>query len=163
MFDSFNDNHHDHVSPSQQTNGPDFVDIEIPHSVGIANSLEPTTPSVRIVSMQDSNTATTTHGGDDARREPVMDRTTTMRVSPCHPFSFLPLLPFLLPLLYTGLPFCVLPSRPRPSPDLPACGSNSCATSWKRASTSTNSLLILAPHMPLQTYLDFNAIYIVYP
>ena len=49
--------------------------------------------------MQDSNSATTTRAGGSARREPVMDRTTTMRVSPCHPFfSFLLLLPFLIPL-----------------------------------------------------------------
>ena len=55
-------------------------------------------PFVSSACMQDSNTATTTRAGGDARREPVMDRMTTMRVSPCHPFlSFLPLLPFLLP------------------------------------------------------------------
>ena len=55
-------------------------------------------PFVLLACMQDSNTATTTRASGDARREPVMDRTTKMRVSPCHPvFSFLPHLPFLIP------------------------------------------------------------------
>ena len=42
--------------------------------------------------------ATTTSASGSARREPVMDRTTTMWVSPCHPFSFLSIPPSLLPL-----------------------------------------------------------------
>jgi len=51
MFDTFdNDDHHNHDSP-------DFVDVEIPHTAGVASSREPTTSSARIVSMQHSNTA----------------------------------------------------------------------------------------------------------
>ncbi|KAN0115668.1 hypothetical protein V8E52_004802 [Russula decolorans] len=51
-------------------------------STGIASSRKPIPPSVTIVSMQGSNTTTTTRAGGGARREPVMDRTTTMRVKP---------------------------------------------------------------------------------
>ena len=54
---------------------PDFAHVKIPHSVGVANSPEPTTPPVRIVAMQDSNTATTTRACDGARvMNPVMDQ-----------------------------------------------------------------------------------------
>ena len=133
--------------------------------------------------MQDSNTATTTRAGGDARREPVMDRTTTMRVSPCHPFfSFLPLLPFLLPLPCMVLccenvcarktlskpsfffqtpdyPLVCSHCGPSPSCDLPACTSNPCATCLgRRASTSIQFTPHACPHVPLQTYLDFNTI-----
>jgi hypothetical protein len=81
-FDSFNDDdHHDHDSPGQRISSPDFVDVEIPHAAGIASSRKPTPPSVPIVSMQDSNSATTPRAGAGARWEPVIDWTTAMRVS----------------------------------------------------------------------------------
>jgi hypothetical protein len=35
--------------------------VEIPHTAGVASSREPTPPSVRIVSMQDSNTASASY------------------------------------------------------------------------------------------------------
>jgi len=47
MFDTFdNDDHHNHDSP-------DFVDVEIPHTAGVASCREPTPPSVPIINMQD--------------------------------------------------------------------------------------------------------------
>lgn len=50
---------HDHDSPGHLISHPDFVDIEIPHTAGVASSRKPTPRSgVRIVSMQVSNTAT---------------------------------------------------------------------------------------------------------
>jgi len=56
-------------------NNPDFAHVKIPHSVDVANSPEPTTPPVRIVAMQGSNTATTTRACDGVRvMSPVMDQ-----------------------------------------------------------------------------------------
>jgi hypothetical protein len=133
-------------------------------------------PFVSSACMQDSNSATTTRAGGSARREP-----TTIRVSPCHPFfSFLPLFPFLIPFPCmvlccenvcarrtlanpfffsdTVLPAYVLPLRPRPSCDLPACTSNPCATCLGRRASTSIQFTHPCPHVPLQTYLDFNAI-----
>jgi hypothetical protein len=39
------------------------------------------TPSVHIISMQDSNSATTTRAGGGVHREPMTNRATTMRAS----------------------------------------------------------------------------------
>ena len=130
------------------------------------------------MSMQDSKIALTTCAAGRARREPVMNRTTTIRVScsayACHPI-FLPSPPSLSPsapvygfvlrkLLHFGDPrqplfllfrnrilACVLPSQAgHPSCDLPAYNPHSCATCFgRRASTPILSLFILA-HVPLQ-------------
>ena len=61
-----------HDSPGQRISSPDFVDVKIPHTAGVASSREPTPPSVPIISMQDleqqdSNTAATTRAGGGAR------------------------------------------------------------------------------------------------
>ena len=190
MFDSFNDDdHRDHDSLGQRISSPDFVDVEI-SALCWCCQLPRTHNTLRShrqhAAYRTRIPATTTRAGGDARRERVMDRTTTMWVSPCHRFSFLSVLPFLLPLPCvdlccesvctwrthantsffsdTGLPSCVLPSRPRPSPDLPACASNSYATRLgRRASTSTQFTRHPRPRVPLQTYLDLNPIYVVSP
>jgi hypothetical protein len=177
------------TAPVNESAAPTF-DVEIPHTAGVASSREPTPPSVPIVSVHDSNT-TTTRAGGGALREPVMDQTTTKRVSrsayatqvPC---SFLTLLPFLLPLpcmvsccesvstsrtlanpsfffSETGYPLvCRHRGRAqalisRFAPRTPALH-----VSEDALLLLSNSLLIVA-HVPLQTYLDFNVIYIVYP
>ena len=44
------------MTTGQRISSPDFVDVEIPHTTDIAGSRERTQLSVRIVSMQDSNT-----------------------------------------------------------------------------------------------------------
>jgi hypothetical protein len=112
-------------------------------------------PFVLLACMQDSNTATTTRAGGDARREPVMDRTTTMQVSPCHPFfSFLPLLALLNPLPCMVLcceNVCARRTLANPSfsfqtPDYPLvcchCGHAQVAISW------------LAPRTPVRHVLE---------
>ena len=71
----------DHDSPCQRINNPDIVNVEIPHTSGIASSHEFTPPSGHIVGMQDSNTATITRAYGGARLKPVMDRTSMMWVS----------------------------------------------------------------------------------
>jgi hypothetical protein len=98
--------------------------------------------------------ATTTRADGNARREPVMDRTTTMRVSPCHPFSFLSILPFLLPLPCMVLcceNLCARKTLANPSfffqtPDYPLvcchCGHAQVAISW------------LAPRTPVRHVLE---------
>ena len=64
VIDSFNDdNHHNLDSPSRRISNPDFVDVEIPHTAGVASSHESTPSPVRIVV---------------AHQEPVMDRTVAM-------------------------------------------------------------------------------------
>ncbi|KAF8497816.1 hypothetical protein F5888DRAFT_255749 [Russula emetica] len=116
-----------------------------------------------------------------------MDRTMTMRVSrsarATHPFSFLSLLPFLLPLpCMIPCCECVCVRRTLAHPffllfrhRIPACADIAGAPKFRSPSlyleTSarhvlkdtllllSNSLLILA-HVSLQTYLDFNAIHI---
>ena len=60
---------------------PTLSTSRFPTWLVVASSREPTPRSVRIVSMQGSNTVTTTHTGRGARREPVMDRMTTILVS----------------------------------------------------------------------------------
>jgi hypothetical protein len=88
------------VNESTLINSHDFVHRDFRTLLMLPTPADPQhSPFVSLACMQDSNTATTTRAGGDARRKPVMDRTTTMRVSPCHPFfSFLPLLPFLIHL-----------------------------------------------------------------
>jgi hypothetical protein len=137
-------------------------------------------PFVSSACMQDSNTPTTTRAGGDVRREPVMDRTTTTRVSPCHPFfSFLSLLlsrvwscaaktsalgGLLLTLLslFRHRIICLCTAITA-TPKLRSPGLHLeplCDMSWKTRfhfypihSPSSSS-----PPRPLQTYLDFNAI-----
>src|ERR1700679_1127369 len=59
------------------------------------------------------------------------------------------------------MPACVPLSRHHQSSDLLTCTSNSCTTRpGKRAFILPISNLVLA-HVPLQTFLDFNAIYIL--
>jgi hypothetical protein len=59
-----------------------------------ASSRKPTPCSVRIASMQYSNAATTTRAAGGARREPMMDRTMTMRSARATPRSPPPSFPF---------------------------------------------------------------------
>ncbi|KAI0263144.1 hypothetical protein BGY98DRAFT_697961 [Russula aff. rugulosa BPL654] len=73
--------------------------------------------------------ATTTRAGGSARREPVMDRTTTMW-TPDYPL--------------------VCCHRGRPSPDLPACASNAARHVLK---TRFHFFHHTRPRVPLQTYL----------
>ena len=59
----------------QRISSPNFVDIKTPHNAGVATSREPTPPSNRIGSMQDSKHVTTTPAGGGARPEHVMEWT----------------------------------------------------------------------------------------
>ena len=56
---------------------PDSVDVEIPHTAGIAGSHEPTPPPIRIVSM---NAVSTTCAVGGVRWEPATDWTFRSRV-----------------------------------------------------------------------------------
>ena len=115
----------------------------------------------------------------------VMDRTDDVGKLQCSPF----LLPFpssfrsrvwsraakgstlcglSLTLLLTfrhRIPARAPPSRPHPSSDLLACTSRTtCVTRLiRRVFTSIQLIPLVLAHMPFQTCLNFNAIYIVYP
>ena len=160
--------------------------------VPFSGGRKPTPRSVRIVSMQDSNAATTATGagggagGGSSRREMGTDRTTTTRVSssagatpPLHPPSF------PCSCVWSscaakasaigGLsPTTLFSSSQTPDARL----RDAIATppkfrspglhlellrdpSWKsRIHFYLFPILVLA-HVPLQTFLDFNAIYIL--
>jgi hypothetical protein len=165
--------------------------------VPFSGGRKPTPRSVRIVSMQDSNAATSATGGAGAggRREPGTDRTTTTRVSssagaippPPRPSSsfpfFFPSPSFFRSRVWSraakasaigGLSPTLFSSSQTPDARLRAA----IATppkfrspglhlellrdpSWKtRFHFYIFPVLVLA-HVPLQTFLDFNAIYIL--
>ena len=135
-------------------------------------------PFVLLACMQDSNTASATRASGDARREPVMDRTTTIRVSPCHPFfSFLPLLSLLNPLPCMVLcceNVCARKTLSKPSfffqtPDYPLvcchCGHAQVAISWLAPRTPVRNvledalpLLSFTPHLHLRPHVLFRHI-----
>ncbi|KAF8497822.1 hypothetical protein F5888DRAFT_1613094, partial [Russula emetica] len=244
--DNDDDNNEDdqHDVPGQRISSPDYVDVEIPQSVGVPPSQQspvsstssegypswlpkrppppapgstlhslstammfdggdrkqqqtpvpfsggrkPTPRSVRIVSMQDSNAATSATGaGAGGRREPGTDRTTTTRVSssaratPPPPF---PSSSFFRSRVWSraakasaigGLsPTTLFSSSQTPDARL----RNAIATPPKFRSPGLHLELLRDPsyktrihfylfpilvlaHLPLQTFLDFNAIYIL--
>jgi hypothetical protein len=167
-----------------------------PTPVPFSGGRKPTPRSMHIVSMQDSNAATSATGGLGAGgcrgEQQGTDRTKTTRVSgtagvtPSHPRTFSsffcsliwflggvaakaaaigghsPTTNFLLPR--HRMPACMQLLRHRQSSDLLACTSNSCATRpSKRAYIFTHGLSSFF-HMCLskvQTFLDFNAVYIL--
>jgi hypothetical protein len=158
--------------------------------VPFSGGRKPTPRSVRIVSMQDSNAATTTGAG--ARREPTADRTTTTTtrvsnsagVTPLHIPPPLPFLPSSIfrsrlwsrakPSALAGLSPTLLSSSQTPDARLRAAIAAPPKfrspglhlellrdPSWKtRLHFYLFPLLVLA-HLPLQTFLDFNAVYIL--
>jgi hypothetical protein len=153
--------------------------------VPFSGGRKPTPRSVRIVSMQDSNAATSATGGAGAgsRREPGTDRTTTTRVSSSAGATPPPRPPFFCSRVWSraakasaigGLSPTLFSSSQTPDARLRAA----IATppkfrspglhlellrdpSWKtRFHFYIFPVLVLA-HVPLQTFLDFNAIYIL--
>ncbi|KAF8497819.1 hypothetical protein F5888DRAFT_1906594 [Russula emetica] len=116
--------------------------------VPFSDGCKPTPHSVRIVSMQDSNAATTATdagtGGTGAggRREPGTDRTTTtMRTPDARLRADIATPPkFRTPGLHLELP---------------------CDPSYKTGIHFYLFPILVLAHLPLQTFLDFNAIYIL--
>ncbi|KAH9995320.1 hypothetical protein BJV77DRAFT_991967 [Russula vinacea] len=150
--------------------------------VPFSGGRKPTPRSVRIVSMQDSNAASGGGAGSGARREPTERTTATPRVSSTVAGAShyrLPSLPFLPSSLFRsrvwsrakasaleGLsPTLLLSSSQTPDARLlPIPGLHLELLrdpSWKtRLHFYLFPLLVLA-HLPLQSYLDFNAVYIM--
>jgi len=155
--------------------------------VPFSGGRKPTPRSVRIVSMQDSNDATS---GAGARREPTTDRTTTTRVSstagatPLHLPPSLPFFPSFIfrsrvwsrakPSALAGLSPTLLSSSQTPDARLRAAIAAPPKfrspglhlellrdPSWKTRLHFYLFPFLVFAHVPLQTYLDFNAIYIL--
>lgn len=172
------------ASPSSDRQQPQ---TPVPFSGG----RKPTPRSVRIVSMQDSNAASGGGAGSGARREPTERTTATPRVSSTVAGAShyrLPSLPFLPSSLFRsrvwsrakasaleGLsPTLLLSSSQTPDARLRAANAAPPKfrspglhlellrdPSWKtRLHFYLFPLLVLA-HLPLQSYLDFNAVYIM--
>ena len=155
--------------------------------VPFSGGRKPTPRSVRIVSMQDSNNNAATPGAGVHREHPT-DRTTTTRVSSTAgvaPTTLPPLLPSFLPFLprvwsrakasaLDGLSPTLFSSSQTPDARLRAAFAAPPKfrspglhlellrdPSWKtRLHFYLFPLLVLA-HVPLQTFLDFNAVYIL--
>jgi hypothetical protein len=153
--------------------------------VPFSGGRKPTPRSVRIVSMQGSNAATTATGaGTGSRREPGTDRTTTTRVS-SSARATTPLPPPFSRVVWSraakasaigGLSPTTLFSSSSQTPDARLRAAVATPPkfrspglhlellrdpSWKtRIHFYLFPILVLA-HVPLQTFLDFNAIYIM--
>jgi hypothetical protein len=170
-------------SPAEQPGGAGAVaagasdDRQPQTPVPFSGGRKPTPRSVRIVSMQNSNIATTATG-TGGRREPGTDQTTTTRVSssvgvtPIHPpppwsrAAKVCAIGGLSPTLFSSsqTPDARLRAATATPPKFRSPGLHLELLrdpSWKtRIHFYLFPILVLA-HVPLQTFLDFNAMYIL--
>jgi len=170
------------VSASQQ---PRLVDVDIPHAAVVSSSREPTP-----LRSHRQHAGLEYHhwrrAGAGACREPVMDRTMTMWVSPSACAHHSPSFPFFpssfccsvwsraakaSSLVFGGLSLAVLslfrhgmPTTTTAAAEIRSPGLQPRTPARRVLGDAlpllSNSLVVLA-HVPHQTYLDFNAIILV--